>query len=260
MLAYTRGGAIWLYDTELGSNVPLSAPSLAETAHGPVWSPDGRQIVYQSELEGDSTSYLYVQDADGSDDPRRLEGTERGRASQWLEDGTILYSTVGGVPDVFSVSSTGAEAPKPLLRADWAEQAPRVSPDGRWLAFLSSENGRVEVHLRRWPALTGKVEVPPVGGLNTNSRLVWSLDGRRLFYTGVRNLMEVTLGAGDPPEASVRDTGVPTRLVQDNHPDGSILVTLGVNAAGDDGARATRGLVAVSNWLTALRQRLGEGN
>ncbi|HSG08159.1 MAG TPA: protein kinase [Longimicrobiales bacterium] len=259
MLAYTRGGAIWLYDTELGSNVPLSAPSLAETAHGPVWSPDGRQIVYQSELEGDSTSYLYVQDADGSDDPRRLEGTERGRASQWLEDGTILYSRVGGVPDVFSVSSTGAEAPKPLLRADWAEHAPRVSPDGRWLAFLSSENGRAEVHLRRWPALTGKVEVPPVGGLNTNSRLVWSLDGHRLFYTGVRNLMEVTLGNGDPPEASVRDTGVPTRLVQDNHPDGSILVTLGVNAAGDDGARATRGLVAVSNWLTALRERLGEG-
>jgi len=260
MLAYTRAGAIWLYDTELGSNVPLTAPSLAETAHGPIWSPDGRQIVYQSRMEGDSTGYLYVQDVDGSGDPRRLQGTEGGRASQWLEDGTILFHTVGGVVDVFSVQSTGAEAPKPLLRADWVEQSPRVSPDGRWLAFLSSENGRLEIHLRRWPALTGKVEVIPVGGINSNSGIVWSLDGGRIFYTGLRSLMEVTLGAGDPPGASVRNTGVPIRLVLDNHPDGSILVTVGANDRGDDGTLTTRRLVAVSNWLTAVRQRLGEGD
>jgi len=59
---------------------------------------------------------------------------------------------------------------------------------------------------------------------------------------------------------SVRDTGLRVRGVLDNHPDGSILVVLGAGDSGSGGVPNKQQLVVVSNWLTALRQRLGGGN
>jgi serine/threonine-protein kinase len=258
VLAYTRSGEIWLYDTELGTNDPFSSGATAPT-HNPVWSPDGTELAYGAQKEGDDREFVYVQKVDGSEEPRRIEGTT-GRPTQWMEDGTIIYHTTSGESsqDVYGVSAGGDAEPFALLRADWQERFPKVSPDGRWLAFQSTENGSLEVHLRRWPELTGKIEAAKDVPVNPISPVVWSLDSQRLYFVASGTLREITLSEADPPEITVRDTGVPTGVLAGSHPDGSLLhaQVSGVRAAGGEAAR----LIVVTNWLTALKQRLGEGN
>jgi Tol biopolymer transport system component len=258
ILAYTRSGEIWLYDTELGTNDPFSSGATTPS-HNPVWSPDGTEIAYGVRREGDSTEMVYVQKVDGSEALRRIDKAT-GRPTQWLEDGTIIYHTSGAVgQDVYGVSPAGDAEPVALLRADWSERFPKVSPDGRWLAFVSGENGPPEVHLRRWPELTGKIEASkgvPVSGI---SQLVWSLDSKRLYFVGSGHLWEITLSEADPPEVTVRDTGVPTGALAGNHPDGSLLHAQIFDLGGQGSPEDAR-LVVVTNWLTALKERLGEGN
>jgi eukaryotic-like serine/threonine-protein kinase len=72
----------------------------------------------------------------------------------------------------------------------------RCHPDGRWLAYLSDESGRVELYLRAFPAGGGKIAISKDGA----SEPRWSRDGRELFYRNGDKLMAVTIGAGASPQ------------------------------------------------------------
>ena len=72
------------------------------------------------------------------------------------------------------------------------ETMPRVSPDGRWVAFITNESGRDEVVVQPFPGPGGRVQVSTGGA----SEPVWSRDGRRLFYRGDGRLMAAVLSAG----------------------------------------------------------------
>ena len=73
----------------------------------------------------------------------------------------------------------GDHARKPLLQEKYKEELPRISPDGRWMAYESNESGNYEVYVRPFPDVNkGKWQVSTSGG-NTP---LWSPDGRELFY------------------------------------------------------------------------------
>jgi hypothetical protein len=261
-LAYTRSGGIWIYDTELGSNEPLSERG-ADTGehHDPVWSPDGSEVVFERRAEGGG---LFVQRIDGTAEARRIAPV--GNPSQWLDDGTILYGRA--LTDIYAVSATGDGPDRPILRADWVEARPRVSPDGRWLLFVSTETGGdPALHMRRWPDLTDRVVVATeIGFLNGSVPFAfWSRDARRIYYTSRGGdggtLMEATLGDGDPPEISLRDTGHSIGSLRGIHPDGSLLEARSRGmwySLGGPGPQPR--LVVVTNWLTALERELGGGS
>ncbi len=256
-IAYTRNSHIWIYDLDRGTNRQLSDEGTDH--HNPIWSPDGREVVFTSARGGEAD--LYIQPADGSE-PARLVG---GRpsisdyATQWLEDGTIIFD--GLAPsDIYTIDASGDAPPEALLEADWSESAPRVSPDRRWMAYSSSEDGgRSQLFVRRWPDLSDRTQVTSgdVGISGGDNGLVWSLDSRTVYFRREGRLWTATL-TSDAPAFQVEDTGiaVPAAL-WDLHPDGRIVVQASA-AAGDAGLEAEPPrMVVVANWTRLLRERLG---
>ena len=79
------------------------------------------------------------------------------------------------------------QAAEPLLQTEFPEINPEISPDGRWLAYVSNESGQQEVYVRPFPNIeAGKWQVSQDGG-----RLpVWAPDGRELSYRGLSRLRD----------------------------------------------------------------------
>jgi hypothetical protein len=257
-LAYVRDDRVWVFDRELGSNRPLNDQGVY---HNPTWSPGGDEIAYEVRSGEGLAAHIQIQPADGSSPGRSIGGTDFGAApSQWLRDGTILFHTTGSastLQDVYRILSSGGQ-PEPLLQADWRERNATVSPDGRWIAFVSDERGRAEVHLRRWPDLTQRiiVETPGVTPATLGSHLVW-MDDRTLYFRANLQLWEARLSSDYPPVVTARNTGSRSGRLWAKTPEGQLLHWLDVSVAEPD--EAPPRLVVVTNWLTALRARLGEG-
>ena len=257
-LAYIRNDHVWVYDLDLGTHKQLTKEGTRR--HNPAWSPDGSHIVFSSDNGGDVD--LYVVDAAGQTPAVRFGGSDVDDfATQWLPDTSILVNTQGRRNDVTQVRR-GDSAVTALLEADWLERGPRVSPDGRWLMYISGEGGRADLYVRRWPGLANKVKVS-VGQdqMSQNSIALWSNDSRTLYYhqgqqfiaasvTDARDSLRIT------SRRVVRDS-VGGSVLADIHPDGRRLLVLAQGGARDTAAaRAVRRLVVITNWASALKQRM----
>jgi len=86
----------------------------------------------------------------------------------------------------------------PVFTADFAQTDPRLSPDSRWLAYVSSESGSEQVYLRNWPELNNKWQVSQQGGRNPH----WSQDGTELIFEALRSrethVSQVDVVNGEP--------------------------------------------------------------
>ena len=98
----------------------------------------------------------------------------------WSADGALLfeYGAANASADIGVLPVDGDGTWKPLLETEAAEQAPAVSPDGRWIAYDSDRTGTREVYVQRFPELGGEQLISRGGGIYP----VWSSDGRELFY------------------------------------------------------------------------------
>jgi hypothetical protein len=110
----------------------------------------------------------------------------------WMPDGRLIFAAVrnGGGSDLLTVSAGGGEA-EDLLVTEFSEDAARVSPDGRWLAYRSNRSGRSEIWVR---AIAGSapIRVSQDGGREP----IWSRDGRELFYLQGNKVIALTVKAG----------------------------------------------------------------
>ena len=135
------------------------------------------------------------------------------------------------------------------------ETMPRLSPDGRWIAFTTNESGRDEVVVQPFPGPGGRVQVSTGGGTEP----VWSRDGRRLFYRGERQLMAAVIRPGPAFAVVARDTVLADTYMYasnphanyDVMPDGTHFVFLEPDNAGE--------LIVVANWTSVLRARMAGG-
>ena len=150
-----------------------------------------------------------------------------------------------------------------MLEADWDEIAPSVSPDGKWLAYLSTEAGALDqVFMRRWPDLSGKRQITAFDrSVRANGVMVWSRDSKTLYFQRGLQIWGATLTDEATVDFEVKDTGVDGRgIVWDMHPDGRFVVAvdgaLETTAQSDEADAPERRVVVVTNWLT---ERLGEG-
>ncbi len=170
---------LWTYQMGQGNLVHFTFdPAEEET---PVWSPDGKRLVY-SGSRGASRVILW-RPADGSASEEQLfEGPGHSHVTDWSPDGRLLLfeqevSTESGW-DIWVLPLDGERKPQLLLGGSYNERWPVLSPDGRWLAYLSDESGQREVYVQAFPGPGGKWQVSVGGG----GEPIWARNGRELFY------------------------------------------------------------------------------
>jgi eukaryotic-like serine/threonine-protein kinase len=254
-LAYTRDDHIWIFDIELGSHPRLTREG--SNHHDPVWSPDGTRIAFGSE-RGSTGIDIWVKEVEG-DSPARLllemEGIQYPK--EWTQDGLLVFNTHhAGNWDIYTMPADGSAPPRPYLHADWGEERPRVSPDGRWLAYESTQRGEPAIFVRSFPEPGRAFLVSEPGVAVTEPH--WSPDGSTLYYQTLRSGEIVAAEVRSGPEFEViglKTIGSANGRLTDVHPSGQWLLTFrfGVEASGETEAR----LIGVVNWFSELAQRLG---
>jgi eukaryotic-like serine/threonine-protein kinase len=171
--------SVWLLDTERGASTRLTA---AYWAGDPLWSPDGRTLAYS--IAVDSPPNLVLRGASTDSTEKRLtrSASDQHYATSFTPDGQQLVyhaMTAATGADLYVVGTRDEHpAPQRLLQTRANEHSARVSPDGRWLAYVSDESGQSEIYVSRFPELQGRTAVSSGGGV----RPLWRRDGKELFY------------------------------------------------------------------------------
>jgi Tol biopolymer transport system component len=245
---------LWIYDLASGTPTKLTA---GLNADGPEWTPDGRGVVFTAK-DGDRAAF-WSQPADGSAPATRL-GDLSGFDATLTPDGRTLVfmRQTGGVWGIWAAGLDGAaaaRAERAVLTGPANFYMPAVSPDGRWLAYVSAESGRDEVYVRPFPGPGAAVRVSDNGGVEPQ----WAPGGRRLFYRAGGQFVAATLARRGGADGLVVTGRAPLfRDVFDGDmphanyavaTDGQHFVLLG-------GAGRAPEAVVVANWLPELRAAL----
>ena len=155
----------------------------------PVWSPDGRQMLFGSDRAGGTELPPYIKKSmdPGSEESPVPDATDS--PFDWSRDGRwISY----GTQDIGVASAAGDRKPFQFLATPFREGNGRFSPDGKWMAYVSRETGRYEVYVRPFAgapaAAEGKIQISNSGG----DFPVWGPSGQELFYMSDFDLYAVS--------------------------------------------------------------------
>ncbi|PYQ10648.1 MAG: hypothetical protein DMH00_10485 [Acidobacteria bacterium] len=170
-----------------------------------VWSPDGSRIVWASDRAGHDD--LYLKPSSGaSQDELLLESDHVKWPDDWSRDGRfIVYEESNPtnpktLVDLWVLPLSADRKPFPFLRTEFNETHAQLSPDSRWMAYVSDESGRAEVYVQTFPRAGGKRQVSTDGG----DQPQWRRDGRELFYLAPEGkLMAAEVKGGPTFEAAV---------------------------------------------------------
>ena len=251
-----RPSELWVYDLERGTRVHLAGGThqvlRGSSALSPLWSPDGSRLVFSGSAD------LYWMPADGSSDAEALlVGDNSAYTKSWSSDGRFLsyqeeHPTTGF--DLWVMPPDGDQTPRSFFATPATETHLHFSPNGRWVAYMSTESGRAEVYVRPFPGPGGAIPISTDGG----SLPVWSADGRELFYRNGETMMVVSVDTGvrftaGTPEILFDGAYNNTNNDYDVSDDGRFLMV-----RPDPNATANR-LQVVLNWVEELKARVPSG-
>jgi Tol biopolymer transport system component len=266
------GTDVWIKQLPAG---PVSRLTLYPGEdRAPAWTPDGRAITFLSDrpIPPDTTRRpdrfgLWEQSADGTGEARLLrehDSPTDGFLSpdgRWIVLGSTGSAGASAGGDILAAQSGVDSEARRILATGYDEVASALSPDSRWLAYVSNEQGEREVFVRPFPDVNGgKWQVSSGGG----SAPLWAHNGRELFYVGGNNMYAVRIHPGPPFSAE------PPRVlftIPDRVRAGAL--TRGTFAIAPDDQRflmvrdnsweemaGTRTLVVVENFFQELRTKL----
>jgi Tol biopolymer transport system component len=238
---------IWLGDVRRG--VVRRFTDAQGTQTSPVWTPDGRWLLYASE---EPAFHVYRQSTSAADPPERLvDGPSDAVPSSVLPSGEgVLYTLSDPVTrnDLWLLPLTGDRKARAIVKTRFDEADAHVSPNGRWLAYVSNESGRTEVYVQTFPDGGDRTQVSIDGGDQPR----WSADGRELFFRSSERLIQVSVGAAPPLTVSR-----PTELFRMSFAPGYSVARDGrfVVAQRDPLAPPVR-VNIILNWFAQLRARV----
>jgi len=175
---------IWSYEIERGVLTRLTSEGYED---GPLWTADGKAIIYQSNKSG--APALYRQPVEGKGDAVRFGPSGRTQYPETLsKDGRAIVITEMNPKtglDLFLIPLDADARPVPLLVTDNSEYAADVSPDGKWFVYVSRASGRPEIDVRSVAGGRDEWRVSLNGG--TEPR--WSRDGGDIFFREGQKMM-----------------------------------------------------------------------
>jgi eukaryotic-like serine/threonine-protein kinase len=168
---------LWVMDVERG--VASRVTATREDEMDPVWSPDSKTLAFTK------GGKLWTKGLRVSDRETVLAALpETMYPENWSPDGrTLLFVRAGTPLSVWALPLDGNGEPEPLFNTGFDEDEPQISPDGRWVAYISNESGRFEVYVEPFRREGERVRVSIDGG----GQPKWRADGKELFYTTADN-------------------------------------------------------------------------
>jgi serine/threonine-protein kinase len=240
---------IEIYDLSRSTTVRLTSEG---DNHFPLWSADGQRVVYISRLRTPGYDGL-IQATNSAAERETAPGVHSlppDAMLSWSSEGTIAYSDG---EDVWVVPAHGAREARRFAASRFKETLPTFSRDGRWLAYVSDESGRLDVYVQPFPGPGDKYLVSTAGGTEP----LWAHSGRELFFRNGDQMLVADVHTA-PSFSSGRPrvlfTGpyarTPHRVSFDVSPDDQNFLML---RSRDDEGRPTQINVMV-NWFAALRR------
>ncbi|MBK7784779.1 MAG: protein kinase [Gemmatimonadetes bacterium] len=191
------GSMLWVKELDAG---PLTRLTFAGNInYRGAWMADGRSLSFSSDMHGPMT-HLYRVRADGSDKPERLFPSDTAQIDEvdWSRDGQwVAYrtGTIAGVRDVYARRLAGDTTRITIAARPADEYMPALSPDGKWVAYVSFESGREEVYVRPFPDVArARWQVTTAGGTSP----VWAHSSRELFFLAPGDTLMAAAVTGTP--------------------------------------------------------------
>jgi serine/threonine-protein kinase len=252
---------LWIWD--LGRTTLTRATFDPGLDPFPVWTPDGRRLIFTSDRAGQLN--LFWQAADGTGAVERLtESPNIQQAGAVSPDGrTLIFTEIAPKTgaDLMQMALDGTRLVTPLVQSPFAEQNGVVSPDGRWLAYEANDSGPFEISVRPFPAVnSGHWQVTTGGGI----RPLWARNSQELFYiSSTGALMRVGMARGASWQATQ-----PTLVVKEGYfgnarffptrsydiaPDGQRFLLIKEGDGSDQNA-APASLIVVQHWTEELKR------
>jgi len=188
-VAFARGAPADIWTLDIEKNVSSKWTTDAAADLNPRWSPDGKTLAFDSARDGVANLYQRAVGVTGADTLVFKSETAK-TLSDWSRDGKYLAYVAGN--DVWALPLTEkpgdakAGEPKPIqvTKTSFAESVPRISPDSRWVAYVSNKSGQNEVYVQSFPepGIEQQVSTGAIGSVVALAQPRWSRDGKELFY------------------------------------------------------------------------------
>jgi eukaryotic-like serine/threonine-protein kinase len=196
---------VWLLDVARGVSSRFTFDPADDVY--PIWSPDGKSIVFSSNRKGAHDLYGKPA-ADTGREEVLLPAPETEVAMDWSRDGRfLLYMVVNPTPySLWALPLHGDQKPFRVMQTDSDRSFGQFSPDGKMIAYSSTESGRWEIYVQPFPGPGTKSLVSMAGGISAR----WGPEGKELFYIALDDrLMAVPIQLASDGERVDARTAVP---------------------------------------------------